>query len=625
MPNGYTGKILFVNLTTGTIKEETPPESLYRDFIGGYGLGVRILYERMKPKADPLGPDNMLGFVTGLLTATPTPGSGRYMVVTKSPLTGAWAEANSGGFWGPELKQAGYDGVFISGASVKPVYLLISGGKVEIKDASHLWGLDTNRTDDTLQKELGKPQVRVACIGPAGEARSLISGIVNERGRIAARSGVGAVMGSKKLKAVVVRGEKKKITIAEPEKYKSAREAYSKALKESKFQQGLTALGTGAGTSFLLSIGDCPTKNWGSTGTESMPTANRLDTANMEKYKLSSYGCQACPVRCGALIQVREGPFATQGEVHRPEYETLAALGTNCLNDNVEAVVRANEICNLYGLDTMAVGNTIAFAMECYEKGLINREDTDGVELKWGNSAAVVALAEKMAKRQGFGAVLADGVGKAAERIGKGSEKFAMHVHGQRLPYHDPRNIPCKGTTYMSDSQPSGHMENEATGQLEQGVPLGSDPLLQPPKIELYGDFDKKGPMYVTGNAYYQLLSSAGICALYNIAFAVPVAELIAPVTGWDFDWEEGLKAGRRILTLRQAFNAREGLLPEDFRLPQKFMTPLSVGPSAGVKIDFDALKKGYFKAMGWDIKSGKPHRETLIELGLDKLTKDLK
>ena len=226
MPNGYTGKILFVDLTTGKIKEESPPESLYRDFIGGTGLGIRILYERMKPKADPLGPGNILGFVTGPLTATTTPGSGRYMVVTKSPLTGAWAEANAGGFWGPELKWAGYDGIFISGASRKPVYLLLSGGKAEIKDASHLWGKDTNETDDILQQELGKPQARVACIGPAGEACSLISGIVNEKGRIAARSGVGAVMGSKKLKAVVVRGDKKQISVAEPEKYKSAREDY---------------------------------------------------------------------------------------------------------------------------------------------------------------------------------------------------------------------------------------------------------------------------------------------------------------------------------------------------------------------------------------------------------------
>jgi len=624
MLGGYAGKILFVDLTTGKAKEETPPESLYRDFIGGTGLGVRILYERMKPKAEPLGPENILGFVTGPLTATPTPGSGRFTVVTKSPLTGAWADANAGGFWGPELKWAGYDGVFISGASPKPVYLFISGGKAEIKDASHLWGKDANETDDILQKELGKLQARVACIGPAGEACSLISGIVNERGRIAARSGVGAVMGSKRLKAVVVRGDKKKIAVAEPEKLKSVREVFTKKLKNSKFHQGLTAAGTGGGTSFLLSIGDCPTKNWNATGTESMPTATNLDSANMDKYKLKSYGCHACPVRCGAIIQAKEGPFATNGEVHRPEYETLAALGTLCLNDNVESVIRANEICNLYGLDTMAVGNVIAFAMECYENGLIDKKDTGGIELAWGNAAAVVALAEKIAKREGFGAVLADGVEKAAERIGKGAEKYAVHVHGHRLPYHDPRNSPSKGTIYMSDAQPAAHMDSEGTGMLEQGIALGTDPRLQPSRLEVYGDYSSKGPTYATGAAYYQLLSSAGLCALYTVAFAVPVAELIAPVTGWDFSWEEGLKAGRRILTLRQAFNAREDLSLAEFKLPKRVTVPQSVGPAAGVEVNFDALKKGYFEAMGWNIKSGKPYRQTLNEMGLGQLTSDL-
>jgi len=624
MLGGYTGKILFVDLTTGSMREEPPPESLYRDFIGGTGLGVRILYEHVKPKADPMGPENVLGFVTGPLTGTPTPGSGRFTVVAKSPLTGAWADSNSGGFWGPELKWAGYDAIFISGISPKPAYLLLSRGKAELRDAAHLWGKDANETDDILQQELGKPQVRVACIGPAGEACSLISGIVNERERIAARSGVGAVMGSKRLKAVAVRGDKKRAFVAQPEKFRLAREDYSKRLKGSKFQQGLTAVGTGGGTSFLLSIGDCPTKNWNSTGAESMPTCVNLDSANMDKYKLKSYGCHACPVRCGAIIEVKEGLFATKGGIRRPEYETLAALGALCLNNSVEAVIKANEICNLYGLDTMAVGNVIAFSMECYENGLISKEDTDGIELAWGNGEAVVALTEKMAKREGFGAVLADGVEKAAERIGKGSEKYAMHVHGQRLPYHDPRNSPALGTSIMSDAQPASHMNTEGTNLLEQGVPLGSDPLLQSPKLAIYGDYEGKGPMYATGAAYYQLLSSSGLCALYTVAFAVPVAELIAPVTGWDFDWEEGLKAGRRILTLRQAFNAREGLSPEEFKLPQRVMLPQSVGPAAGTKIDYDSLRSGYFTAMGWDIKTGKPHRQTLIDLGLDELTSDL-
>jgi aldehyde:ferredoxin oxidoreductase len=287
-------------------------------------------------------------------------------------------------------------------------------------------------------------------------------------------------------------------------------------------------------------------------------------------------------------------------------------------------VIKANEICNLYGMDTIAVGGVIAFAIECYEKGLITAKETDGIDLRWGNGQAVVALTEKIARREGLGEVLADGVKRAAERLGKGSEKYAMHVGGRGLPYHDPRLSPTLGTYYIADAQPACHMGPQGTGLLEQGLPLGSDPILQSPKLAVYGDYNRKGPMYSTGTEYFQLLSSSGLCALYSIAFAVPVAELIAPITGWDLDWEEGLKIGKRILTLRQAFNAREGIKPEAFKLPERLMAPQAVGPAAGVKVDFDALRKGYFEAMGWSIDTGKPNRQTLVDLGLDTLTGDL-
>jgi len=619
MLGGYVGKILFVDLTKGEIEEEVVSENIYRDFIGGAGLGIRILYERMKSKADPLGPDNILGFVTGPLTATPTPGSSRFTIVTKSPLTGAWTESNSGGTLGPELKAAGYDAIFFSGISPEPVYLLLSSGKAELRDAAHLWGKSTNETDDILQKELGEAKIKISCIGPAGESCSLISGIVNERGRIAARGGVGAVMGSKKLKALAVRGDKK-IAIANPEKLKAVRDEFNSNLKESGFHKGLSAAGTGGGTSFLVSIGDCPTKNWNATGLESMPSCENLNGAKMDKYKIESYGCHACPVRCGAKVKVDEGRFATDSEVRRPEYETLAALGTMCLVDNIEAVIKANEICNLYGIDTMSCGTCIAFAFECYENGLIAMEDTGGMELNWGDAEVLVALAEDIAARKGFGAMLADGVAKAAERIGKGSEKYAMHVRGQGLPYHDPRIDPCRGTSYIADANPGRHVGSETTIILEHGGALGSDPVLTAPKLEKYSDFDKKGQMYMLGAAVSQLLSAAGLCGLLAIDNTVPTAEFIAAVTGWDFEWEEGVKAGRRITTLRQAFNVREGLSPEDFKLPKRVTEPLSVGAAAGVKVDFETLRKGYFKAMGWDEKTGEPHKKTLIYLGLDKL-----
>ena len=618
MKGGYCGKILFVELSEGRVEELKPSEQTYREFIGGTGLGVRFLYEKMKAGSDPLGHENILGFVTGPLTGTSAPGSGRFTVVSKSPLTNAWADSNSGGYWGPELKFAGYDAVFIKGMAKKPVYLYIFQGKAELRDASHLWGKDTRGTDEKLRKELGDEKVRVACIGPSGESKSLISGIVNEEGRIAARSGVGAVMGSKQLKAVAVRGEEK-VAVANPEKLEEAKKAYFDLFKNSIFQQNLAAHGTGGGLSFLVSIGDSPIKNWTLHGTEAMPTCTKLDSMNIEKFKLRRYGCHSCVVRCGAIVKVEKGEFSTEGEIHRPEYETLAAFGTNCFNDNIEAIIRANEICNLYGMDTIAVGNLIAFAMECYEKGLIKKQDTDGLDLSWGNAEAIVSLTGKIARRDGFGALLADGPKVAAERIGKGAEKCAMHVSGQAFPYHDPRISPAQGTNYFANANPSRHMDSPSTQTLERGGALGSDPVLSAPALDLYGDYSSKGPMLALGGQFLQFFSSAGLCALLLIGSTVPAAEYVSAVTGWDMDWSEALKTGKRILTLRQAFNAREGIVPNNFYLPERLLPPLKVGASAGKEIDFATMKATYFAAMGWDLKSGKPYPITWRELGLDE------
>ena len=622
---GYAGKMLFVDLSTGSIHEEALTEQICRDFIGGYGLGIRVLYERMKPGVDPLSPGNMLGFVAGVLTGTSVPGTGRFGVVTKSPLTGAWNDSNSGGTFGPELKTAGYDAVFFSGMSPKPVYLLICDGRVEIRDASAVWGRETYETEDILHREAGD-RVKIASIGPAGEAMSLLAGIVNERGRTAARGGSGAVMGSKRLKAIAVKGGLQKIAVARKENLKEAETQYMSVIKSSEFHKGLTAAGTGGALSFLLSIGDSPVKNWRATGTDAMRTAGNLDSGNMNKYKKSSYGCRACPIRCGAIIEQKEGPFAIPDEMHRPEYETLAALGSLLLNDNQESVIRSNDICNRYGIDTISTGTAIAWAMECYENGLITREQADGIDLAWGNAEAVVALTEKIARREGFGALLADGPAKAAERIGKGSERYVMAVRGKGIAFHDPRMSPAGGTAFIADANPSHHMNSQIAGMLENGAPVGADPALQVPKVNAFAEFDKRGPVYAVGYAYQQLMDDAGMCALYTTNTPPPaLAELIACVTGWDFPWDEALKAGRRVLTLRQAFNAREGLTPDQINLPARLEEELlPSGASPPPRIDFRALRESYFAAMGWDIKTGKPSPETLADLGLAGLTKDL-
>jgi aldehyde:ferredoxin oxidoreductase len=622
MKGGYCGRILFVDLSERKIEEMKPSEQTYRKFVGGTGLGVRFLYEKMKPGNDPLGHENILGFVTGPLTGTSAPGSGRFTVVCKSPLTNAWADSNSGGYWGPELKYAGYDAVFIKGSAKEPVYLQIVEGKAELKDATGLWGKNTRETEEILKKEVGDEKVKVACIGPSGELKSLISGIVNENGRTAARSGVGAVMGSKRLKAVVVRG-KDEVLVAHPEKLQGAQKTYFKLFQNSNFQKNLQAHGTGGGLSFLVSIGDSAVRNWTRHGTEAMPTCTKLDSVNMEPFKLRRYGCHSCVVRCGAIVRVEKGEFATEGEVHRPEYETLASFGTNCSNDNIEAVIRANEICNLYGMDTIAVGNLIAFAMECYEKGLIGKKDTDGLDLSWGNAGAIVSLTEKIVRRDGFGALLADGPRAAADRIGRGAEKWAMHVCGQALPYHDPRTSPAQGTGYFADANPSRHTESSGTQTLEHGGALGDDPVLSIPALDRYGDYSKKGPMLALGAQFFQFYSSAGLCGLLLLGSTVPAAEYVAAITGWEMDWSEALRAGKRILTLRQAFNAREGIVPEDFCLPERLLPPLKVGVSGGQEIDFETMKASYFTAMGWDLKNGRPSPMTWRELGLNELEVD--
>ena len=620
MYHGYAGRFLFVDLTTGVVTEETPEESFYRSHIGGTGVGAGMLMSRTKPGIDPLGPDNLLVFATGPLTATGVYGGGRFMVTTKSPLTNGWADSNSGGTWGPELKKAGYDAIILSGASEHPVALVIDRGRSRLIPAGHIWGKDTYETDDLLQAELGEPgSWTISCIGPAGERCSLLAGIVNEKGRIAARSGVGAVMGAKKLKAIAVRAAKgARIAVADREGLNAVQKVYGQTIKQSGFLKGLSAAGTGGSVSFLLSIGDCPTTNWAATGTDALPTAGALDSPKMDIHKLRGYGCAACPVRCGALLRVAEGPYASQDETHRPEYETLAALGSLCRNDSAEAVIRANEICNRFGIDTISVGGTIAFATECYERGLIDSSDTGGLELTWGNSAAVVALTEQMARGEGFGAVLADGSKRAAERIGRGSEEYAMHVAGRELPLHDPRANPAMGVFYISDATPSQHCGSQAMAMLEQGAALGTDPLLQSDSSEAFGAYDRKGELYAVGAAYWQLLSSAGLCSLYSQFDTLPVVELLRPVTGWDIDWAEGLRAGRRILTLRQAFNVREGLGPDAFRLPKRFGQPLGAGPAAGHEIPFADMRKDYFQAMGWDRETGRPSPEALAGLGLE-------
>jgi len=622
MPAGYMGKILLVDLTVGSVREEGVEEGVYRHFIGGLGLGVRFLYERMRAGIDPLGPDNWLGFLPGLLTGTRVPMTGRHMVVTKSPLTGTWCDSNAGGFFGTELKRAGYDGVLISGISSRPVFLLVHEGTAELRGANHLWGRDTSETVEMLRRELGDPRFRVACIGPSGESLSLLAAIVHDGTRVAGRGGPGAVMGAKRLKAIAVRGNQE-VPVADSERLTSERDGFIRDLGTSPFHTMLKTQGTAGGLSANVIAGAAPIKNWTLVGEEGMPSHSHISGDEVVKYQIKKDGCYGCPVACGGIAHVEGGSYATtRGK--RPEYETLVAFGTMCLNDNAESIIKASDMCNRYGMDTMSAGTAIAFAMECYERGIIGKGETDGIDLTWGNSSAIMALLGKMARREGLGDVLADGVKRASERIGKGSEEFAIHVHGQEPGFHDPRLFPGRGTLYTCDPNPGRHGVGILPAVLDRGGIVGTEPVFRVPTLEKYQDYAAKGPLYALGADFFQFISSAGLCAFGSLIPTASMAEFISAVTGWDFSAEEALTAGRRIQTLRQCFNCREGLRPVDFHLPRRLRAAPSMGPYAGVTVDFEATKAGYYAAMGWDLKTGKPYQRTLNELGLERLTGDL-
>jgi len=622
MAGGYAGKMGFVDLTTDEIKIETLDEGLARDFIGGQGIGARILFERQKKGVDPLGPESYLGFTTGPLTGTKVPTGGRYMAVCKSPLTGGWGDTNSGGYFGAELKAAGWDALFVTGAASSPKYITIFDDRIEIKDAAHLWGQDTIDTERSIQKDTGDKKIRIASIGPASEKLSLISGIVNDAGRIAARSGVGAVMGAKKLKAVAVRGTGK-AGIADKNELDRLRKAYIKEMKEmGGFAQMLMKHGTCGLTSGLVAAGATPVKNWRYTGEQSFANLEKIgDPDTVIQYQSRKYGCANCPIACGGIFNVTTGKYPV-GETHKPEYETIGAFGTMCMCDDLESIIKLNDMCNRSGLDTISAGTALAFAMECFENGIITESDTDGIALTWGNAAAMIAMIDKMIAREGFGDILADGVKIAAERIGNGTAEFAMHVGGQEPGLHNALFLPSRGTGFVCDPTPGRH-----TAAVMARIDGGPGQFAPYPELKI-GQFEKyaytgKGPMSATASSYLQVGASAGVCLMPMMFFGnYPLIEFFNAVTGWDLDIKEVLSSGARIQTLRHCFNLREGIAPSDVKLPKRMagQPPQEEGPVAGVTLDVDNLAREYRQAMGWDPESGQPEKTTLEKLGLNAL-----
>ena len=613
MARGYMGKILRVDLSRNELKDEILDEKLTRQFIGGYGIGARLIFSEQNAGVDPLGPDNIFGILTGPFTGTQAISGTRFTVVGKSPLTGCWGDANAGGYFGAYMKFAGYDGVFFTGISEKPVYLFIENGKAELRNAAHLWGKDTYQTEDILKSELGK-DVAVACIGQSGEKLSLIASVVHGKGSVAARSGLGAVMGSKRLKAVAVKG-KMKVPVANEKRTKELRTKYLREL--GGHSNILRKFGTTFTTVACADTGDSPVKNWGGVAVVDFPDANPIGAGAVAVLKLKSTACFQCPVGCEAIMKEGTGEYKYEAGSYRPEYETIAMLGTNCLNTNIESIIKANDICNRYGIDTISTGAIIAFAMECFEKGLINKNDTDGIEMSWGNHKAIVAMTEKLAKREGFGDILADGVRLAAQKIGKGADKYAIHVHGQEIPAHNPIAGFSLVTTYIINATPARHTQGSEGHHIDGLLP----------------EFDRQSSssivkVYKRGSNFQHSLMCSGMCLFVYMALprVDSIAEFMSVVTGWDITTDELVETGERIANIRQAFNIREGLNPLHFKIPDRILgkPPQKVGPLAGVTFDEGTLVREYLTAMDWDPETAKPSKKKLEELGLVNVAQEL-
>jgi aldehyde:ferredoxin oxidoreductase len=605
-----TGNLLSVELNAGVCTVKPVPEKLYRQFLGGYGLGAALLLERMDPACDPLGPDNVLGFAAGYLTGTGAYIASRFMAFGKSPSTGGWGDANCGGYFGPKLKKAGLDVILFSGRSNHPVYLLVhtnAEGVVqpELLDAEDLWGQDCYRTEDLLKQRHGG-DCEVACIGPAGEKLAMVAGISTDKGRFAARSALGAVMGSKKLKAVVVRGNLP-IPVADREAMKALRKQHLPTFRE-EFGSDLTELGTPMFYEEALNSGDAPWKNW-SSSVEEMNDFT-VTAEKVKAYQIKRYACSGCPVGCGGHVEVKQGPFRTQEPVHKAEYETMGMFGSNLLIDNLEAMIRINDLCNRYGLDTIGTGALVAFATECFERGLIGPEQTEGLELGWGKVEAVVALVEKIGKSEGIGAVLAKGFAEAVRAFGEETAPFVMAVRGEALPAHDPRWNVGLALTYFMDATPARHTQGST-----------AFPIAGYDMPDIAADQAGGRAEHHRANANWtHVLNCAGLCLFgYAILSYRTLPDFLNAADGADWTLQELGEVGRRLTLVRQIFNVKAGMTVDRYDFPARALgtPPLSSGKTAGVTVDLQKMAGEYLQTEGFDPDTGLPAPDVLEALDL--------
>ena len=607
--NGWMSKILRVDLMTGKCTVESLDPIVAKDYIGGRGLGIYYLNQEVDPKTDPLSPDNILVMATGPLTGTGAPTGARYMVMTKSPLTGAITCSNSGGLFPTELKRAGFDAIIISGRAEAPVYLWIDQGNADIREADHLWGKNTHETTDALLAETDA-KAKVACIGPAGEKGVLFASIINDKHRAAGRSGVGAVMGSKNLKAVVVKG-KGRIPLADPDRFKDVNkkilDIFKEGIKETPL--GLTVNGTAGVVVATQNFGVLPTKNW-QQGT--FDGWEKIQGEELSKrFLIKNSACYGCPIGCGRKTRVDVPEFAGEGE--GPEYETIYAMGSNCMVDDLAAITKANYICNELGMDTITMGATIACAMELVERGYLS-EDQVGHTLKWGDADALVELTRMTGNREGFGDLLAEGSYRLADRYGH--PELAPVSKKQEFPGYEPRGSQAMGLAYATSPIGGSHMRGDPAYFELFGVPKPMDP------------HQWEGKAKVT-KAYQDLsaiIDSAGLCiffAVRNLAAKdlgvapVGILEYLNAATGADYTLKELMEAGQRIINAERMFLTRAGFARKDDSLPKRLTEePAPTGPAKGMVCHLEEMLEEYYQVQGWT-EDGIPGDEVLGRLGL--------
>jgi len=606
--NGYMGKILVVDLAKKELKDEPLNEQYARDFIGAGGIACRYLADLTTEKTDPLGPDNPLIFMAGLLTGTGGPSFSRWVVAARSPYTTYYGDANGAAHFGSELRFAGYDGIILKGKSDKPVYLYIKDGKAELKDAANLWGKTTYQTIEAIRKEYDDQRTRVACIGQAGENLVLFANIMTEDGHCAGRAGMGCVMGSKKLKAIAVRG-KAKIPMKDPEKFREFARGAMEEVKSGFVTTIMHDTGTCGWVDSGIAYGDTPSKYY---TIATMPEATDISgVTQAEKYQVGNTACFGCPISCRKVLHIKEGRFKTEKPTEGPEYETLIAWGPQLMIADMGAINHFNELVNGYGFDSISSGSSVAFAFYLYEKGVITSKDTGGLELKWGDIDVTLKLIDLIAKNEGFGKIIQEGTKRMAARYNRPGE--AMQVKGLEFPMHDPRAYCCMGLAYATSNRGADHNKSDAY-LVENGM---GNPDLGLNPGDRWGD--DKAPMVVLSQDWRSLTDALGICH-FAMMSTQSIVDMINASTGWGVDQEAILKAGERIFQLMRTMTCRFGVTPRDDELPEIALRPIPDGGQEGNVPNMAKMLPEYYEIRDWDKASGKPSKDRMEKLGIGAL-----